>query len=100
GLQLAWYIKMPLVRKTLAFMLILCFAGGFQLFTEPQLISQAYQSEFGDPTWSLAQLGYNYAFSVGNFGLSAVVSVGLLAIGLIGGILVMIFTDFYRESER
>jgi multiple sugar transport system permease protein len=100
GFQLAWHIKVPLVRKTLAFMLILCFAGGFQLFTEPQLISQAYQSEFGDPTWSLAQLGYTYAFSVGNFGLSAVVSVGLLAIGLCGGILVMIATGFNRMSER
>jgi len=47
-------------------------------------------------TWSVNQLAYVYAFTDGNFGKSAAVSVGLLLVAIVGALLVIFRTDFYR----
>ncbi len=94
--QMALRIKLPLVAKYVVFMLILSFAGGIQLFVEPTILASALTSGTVGTTWSVNQLAYVYAFTDGNFGKSAAVSVGLLLVAIVGALLVIFKTDFYR----
>lgn len=94
--QAAIYIKIPLVAKYLVFMLILAFSGGFQIFAEPQLMSQVAPTTTDLGNWSPNELSYNYAFTLGNFGVSAAIALGLIAVGLIGAAVVVFRTNFYR----
>lgn len=93
--QTAWYIKQPLIRPYIAYMLILTFAGNVQLFAEPQLIAAAGAAPIPQP-WSPNQLGYEFAFGLGNFGASAAISLLMLAIGLVGAMLVLRGTTIFR----
>lgn len=76
-IQTALRIELPMMRKWVAYMLILSLAAGTQLFVEPQLMSQA---SFGivSNAYSLNQLGYQYAFTQNNFNGSAAIAVDLL----------------------
>jgi multiple sugar transport system permease protein len=86
--QVAWYVKLPLIRKWVFYMLILAFASGTQLFVEPQLLGTA---SFGliNPSWSPNELAYTYAFQNGNFNYAATVSLDLLVVGLICAALIV-----------
>lgn len=95
--QLAWHIKQPLIRPYIAYMLILTFAGNVQLFAEPQLIGAAGAVPIS-PTWSPNQLGYEFAFGLGNFGASAVISLLMLLIGLAGAVLILRGTEIFRTD--
>lgn len=75
-------------------MLILSFAGNVQLFAEPQLIGAALPGVISG-TWSLNQLGYEFAFKLGNFGASAAISLVLLLTGLIAAYAVILPVAFY-----
>jgi multiple sugar transport system permease protein len=88
--QTAYHIKMPLILPYIAYMIILVFAGNVQLFAEPQL--------FGAKYWSPNQLGYAYAFEIGNFGASAAISLLMVAIGLVGAGLIIKFSGFYQTD--
>ena len=88
--QIAYSIKMPLILPYIAYMVILVFAGNVQLFAEPQL--------FGSKYWSPNQLGYAYAFEIGNFGASAAISLLMVVIGLIGAGLIIKFSGFYQTD--
>jgi multiple sugar transport system permease protein len=94
-IQVALFIKLPSLARYIVFILILSFAGGTQLFVEPQILWGATQQQVS-PVWSLNQLAYSYAFNDDNFGKSAAVSVGLLAVGLLAALLVIFRTSFYR----
>ncbi len=59
--QLATRVKLPLIKKWVAYMVILSIAVGSQLFVEPTLISAA-SSGLINPSWSPNELAYNYAF--------------------------------------
>ncbi|HEY2644772.1 MAG TPA: sugar ABC transporter permease, partial [Galbitalea sp.] len=84
----AWHIQIPMISKWIAYMTILAFAAGTQLFVEPQLLQSASLGRL-NPTWSPNQLAYVLAFQFGDFNGAAAVSIFLLVIGLIGaGILV------------
>ncbi|MCU1535533.1 MAG: putative transporter permease protein, partial [Glaciihabitans sp.] len=84
----AWFIQIPMISKWIAYMTILAFAAGTQLFVEPQLLQSASLGRL-NPTWSPNQLAYVLAFQFGDFNGAAAVSVFLLVIGLVGaGILV------------
>jgi multiple sugar transport system permease protein len=84
----AWFIQIPMISKWIAYMTILAFAAGTQLFIEPQLLQSASLGRL-NPTWSPNQLAYVLAFQFGDFNGAAAVSIFLLVIGLIGaGILV------------
>lgn len=96
-LQVAWYIKLPLIRPYIAYMAILTFAGNVQLFAEPQLLGRVQGATIGD-YWSPNQLSYAFAFRLGNFGAAAALSLLMLAIGLIGAILVVRFTNMFRTD--
>jgi multiple sugar transport system permease protein len=96
-IQAALYIKLPLIVPYVVYMLILSFAGGVQLFVEPQLMGAASHGTIS-PTWSPNELSYDYAFNVGNLGASAAISMVLLLIGLTGALLIIFKTGFFRSE--
>jgi len=96
--QLALRVKLPLITRYLTLMLILSFAGGFQLFVEPQVIYSASLSSLSNPAWSLSQLAYSFAFQMANFSASAALSIGLLVVSLSVALFVIYRTDFYRTD--
>jgi multiple sugar transport system permease protein len=86
--QTAWHIQIPMIRQWIAYMTILAFAAGTQLFVEPQLLQTASLGRVS-PTWSPNQLAYVFAFQQGDFNGAAAISIYLLVLGLIcAGILV------------
>ena len=81
-LQRALYIELPLLRKWIAYMAILAFAAGTQIFVEPQLVMAASLGVV-PAWWSPNQLAYLYAFQQGDFQVAAAISVELLLAALI-----------------
>jgi multiple sugar transport system permease protein len=79
--QTALRIQLPMMRKWIAYMLILSLAAGTQLFVEPQLVSQASFGVVGND-YSLNQLAYQYAFSQNDFNGAAAISIDLLIVAL------------------
>jgi multiple sugar transport system permease protein len=96
--QKAWYIKIPLIQPYIMYMLILVLAGNVQLFAEPQLIGAA-GGNVPNP-WSPNQLGYYFAFTLGNFGASAAVSLIMLLIGLAASYVVVQWTGIFRIESN
>ena len=93
--QMAMMIKLPMIWRSVGLMAILCFAAGLQIFVEPQLMSLA-GLQYSRTDWSVNQLAFQYAFSMGDFGTSAALSTMLLTAS-IGIALVIIFaTKFYK----
>ncbi|TDT98219.1 multiple sugar transport system permease protein [Streptomyces sp. 846.5] len=80
--QTARRIQVPMLRKWIIYMTILAFAGGTQLFVEPQLLAQASVGVAGRD-YSLNQLSYDFAFQNNNVNTAAAVSVELLLLGLV-----------------
>ena len=80
--QTARRIQIPLLRKWIVYMVILAFAGGTQLFVEPQLLSQASTGVAGRD-YSPNQLSFDFAFQNNNIDTAAAISVELLVLGLI-----------------
>ena len=97
-LTLALRVKLPLIRKWIAYMTILSFATGTQLFVEPQLVNQASLGMVPD-TWSSNQLGYQLAFRYADFNAAAAISVDLLAIGLVGAIVIITRTGLFKVDD-
>jgi multiple sugar transport system permease protein len=95
-IQLAWLIKRPLISRYIAFMLINVLAGNVQLFAEPQLMSSVTATISN--LWSPNLVSYNWAFGLGNFGASAVVSVLMMVIGIICAYTVIRATNFYSTD--
>ena len=95
--RMAWSVKLPLVRPYVIYMLILTFASNVQLFVEPQLLAKAPGAAIGK-YWSLNQLGYAYAFELADFGKAAAISLLMLVISLVGAVLVIRLTDFFRTD--
>jgi len=95
---IALRLKLPLIRKWVAYMAILSFATGTQLFVEPQLVNQASLGLVPD-TWSSNQLAYQMAFRYGDFNAAAAIAVDLLAIGLVAAVLVVTRTGLFRTED-
>ncbi|WP_030244632.1 carbohydrate ABC transporter permease [Streptomyces sp. NRRL S-350] len=79
--QTAWHVQIPMLRKWIVYMVILAFAGGAQLFVEPQLLSLASVGVAGRD-YSLNQLTYDFAFQMNNINGAAAVSMELLVVGV------------------
>jgi multiple sugar transport system permease protein len=94
---IAFRLKLPLIRKWIAYMAILSFATGTQLFVEPQLVNQASLGLVSD-TWSSNQLAYQLAFRYANFNAAAAIAVDLLLIGLAGAVLIVTRTGLFRPA--
>jgi len=95
---IALRLKLPMIRKWIAYMAILSFATGTQLFVEPQLVNEASLGLVPD-TWSSNQLAYQMAFRYGDFNGAAAVSVDLLAIALIAAVLIVKRTGLFRAED-
>jgi multiple sugar transport system permease protein len=95
---IALRLKLPLIRKWIAYMAILSFATGTQLFVEPQLVNQASLGMVPD-TWSANQLAFQMAFRYADFNAAAAVSVDLLVIGLIAAIVVITRTGLFKTED-
>jgi multiple sugar transport system permease protein len=93
--QQARFVELPFLRKWIAYMVILAFAGGTQLFVEPQLVGAASLGLVSQ-WWSPNQLAYVYAFLQGNFSVSAAISVELLVIGLVCAVVVIVSTGLFK----
>jgi len=97
AITIALRLKLPLIRKWIAYMVILSFATGTQLFIEPQLVNQASLGMVPD-TWSSNQLAYQVAFRYGDFNAAAAISVDLLVIGLFAAVLVVTRTGLFKRE--
>jgi len=95
---IALRLKLPLIRKWIAYMLILSFATGTQLFIEPQLVNEASLGLVPD-TWSSNQLAYQLAFRYGDFNAAAAIAVDLLLIGLLAAVLIVTRTGLFRRED-
>ncbi|HEV2405171.1 MAG TPA: ABC transporter permease subunit, partial [Ktedonobacterales bacterium] len=81
--QTAFRIKLPLIRKWVVYMLVLSFAGGTQLFTEPAVLGQAALGIGVSQYWSPNQLAWFLASQYAAFNEAAAVAVLLLVFGLL-----------------
>ena len=98
GLQLALRIKLPAIKKYIVYMSILLFAGGLQIFVEPQLMNEGIQRGMAED-WSLDQLAYTLAFLDGDFGGAAALAIILLIPTVIGALFVIYRTDMFEEAN-
>lgn len=78
----ALWIKLPLIRKWVVYMLVLSFAGGTQLFVEPTVLGAAALGVGVSKYWSPNQLAWFVASQYDNFNEAAAISVVLLVFGL------------------
>jgi multiple sugar transport system permease protein len=75
--SLAWRIKLPMIRRTIAFITVISIIGTLQLFNEPMILNDI--ASIGS-SYSPNQLIYNTAFSFGNDQLAAAQSIVLALI--------------------
>jgi multiple sugar transport system permease protein len=95
---IAFRLKLPLIRKWIAYMLILSFATGTQLFVEPEIVQHASFGLVPD-TWSTNQLAYQLAFRYGDFNGAAAIAVDLLVIGLVGALVIVTRSGLFRTED-
>jgi multiple sugar transport system permease protein len=95
---LGWRIKLPLIKKYIIYMGVLIFAGGLQLFVEPQLLNTGVYQGIAE-AWSLDQLSFELAFTSGDFGGASALSLMLLIPSLLGALVVIFKTDMFEEAE-
>jgi multiple sugar transport system permease protein len=97
--QLAWRVKLPMIRQWIGYAALLNLAYGFQLFLEPYLLNQvasgALPSEY-TPT----QLGYWFAFVGNNFPAAAAMSVIIVIITLAIGLIVVFRSGLFSVEEH
>jgi len=97
-ITIALRLKLPLIRKWIAYMVILSFATGTQLFVEPEIVQHASFGLVPD-TWSANQLAYQMAFRYGDFNGAAAIAVDLLVIGLAGAVLIVTRSGLFRTDD-
>jgi len=97
-LMIALRLKLPLISKWIAYMVILSFATGTQVFVEPQLVQQASLGLVPD-TWSSNQLAFQLAFRYADFNAAAAISVDLLLVGLVAAVLIVTRTGLFRTDN-
>lgn len=79
-LKIAWRIKLPLIRRTVAFITVISIIGTLQLFAEPMILNDI--ASIGT-SYSPNQLIYNTAFFFGNEQLAAAQSIVLALITVV-----------------
>jgi multiple sugar transport system permease protein len=75
-------------------MAVLVFAGGLQIFVEPQLLNTGVYVGIAS-SWSFDQLSYELAFKAGDFGGASALSIILLIPSLVGALIVIFKTDMF-----
>jgi multiple sugar transport system permease protein len=79
-LKLAWRIKLPMIRRTVAFITVISIIGTLQLFNEPMILNDI--ASIGS-TYTPNEFIYNTAFTFGNEQLAAAQSVVLALITVV-----------------
>jgi multiple sugar transport system permease protein len=80
AIKTAWYIQIPLIRKWIAYMVVIAVAVGTQLFAEPKVLAQASRNQI-PKHYSLNELAYVTAFGPqADFNSSAAISILLLVV--------------------
>ena len=97
--QLAWRVKLPLIRPWIGYAALMNLAYGFQLFLEPYLLRQISAGSISSE-WGPNQLGYAFAFTNRNFPAAAAMSIILLLITLIIGIFIVFRSGLFGEEEK
>jgi multiple sugar transport system permease protein len=97
--QLAWHVKLPLIRPWIGYAALMNLAYGFQLFLEPYLMDQVASGAIADQ-WTPSQLGYAFAFSSYNFPAAAAMSIILLVITLGIGLVIVFKSGLFGEEEK
>jgi len=92
------WIKLPFIRRWVAYMLIGAFAAGTQLFAEPQLISEATGGVLNQ-TWSPNQLAYYLSFQLGNFNYGAAIAIDLLVVAVISAAIILARSGLFKVSH-
>jgi multiple sugar transport system permease protein len=77
---IAWRIKLPLIRRTVAFITVISIIGTLQLFSEPMILNDI--ASIGT-SYTPNQLIYNTAFAFGNEQLAAAQSIVLALITIV-----------------
>jgi multiple sugar transport system permease protein len=95
---MAWTIMLPIIRPWLGYMLLLNVAYGFQLFIEPQVMSQVTHGQIS-PQWSPNQLSYTYAYQILDTGAAAAMAVILLLISLGLGLWIVLRSGLFADER-
>ncbi|TDE11232.1 sugar ABC transporter permease [Jiangella asiatica] len=93
--QTAIHVKLPMIRKWVAYTVILNVAASTQLFVEPQLIAGATGGGVGE-NWSPLQLAYTFAYTYADFASAAALSLQLLVISVLAAVLIIKRTSLFR----
>jgi len=95
--QLAWHIKLPLLRPTILMTVILSFIGSMQLFNEPFLLSALTPiSQTFTPNMDI----YAMAFNLTNLPYAATLAVLLGAITILISAVVMVAARLVGRARR
>jgi multiple sugar transport system permease protein len=97
--QLAWRVKLPLIRPWVGYAALMNLAYGFQLFLEPYLMRQISAGSI-DSEWAPTQLGYAFAFTNRNFPAAAAMSIILLVITLAIGVIIVFRSGLFGEGKE
>lgn len=93
--QIAWYVKLPMIRKWVAYTVILNIAASTQLFAEPEIMGTATGGAVG-VDWAPLQLAYTYAYTYVDFPAAAALSLQLLVIAIVAAIVIIKRTNLFR----
>lgn len=91
-------VKLPLIKRWVAYMVVGAFAAGSQLFVEPQLVTEATGSVV-NATWSPNQLAFYLSFRLDNFNYAAAIWIDLLVAALICAALVLLRTRLFEVGH-
>ncbi len=97
-IAMAWMIMLPIIRPWIGYMLLLNIAYGFQLFIEPQVMSQVTHGQIS-PQWSPNQLSYTYAYQILDTGAAAAMAVILLVISLALGLWIVLRSGLFADER-
>lgn len=93
--QLALRLKLPMISKYVAYMLILLTVSVLQIFNEPNLLLFTHMTT----DWSLSQIAFSYAFKAADFAGSSALSIMILIPNVILALLFVFNTDFLKKSK-
>jgi len=97
--QLAWMIRRPVIMGFVWFMVIQLVSYNLQIFAEPYIISRSLSGgSIIGPYWSPNMLGAYYTLTLGDLGMSAVVSLSQTLISLSASIFVVTKTGAFTTD--
>jgi multiple sugar transport system permease protein len=97
--QLVTQIKLPRIKSYIGFILIVSFAGGFQVFAEPLVLTAGAPNKISS-VWSLNQLVFSYVSNDANYGKASALALMLLVICAGVAVVVLTRTRVYTVEKK